>query len=119
MKSVLSAFVGCGSIKHFRSVAVKGTTHEHNMAVVIAIACALPVFGIIMMTLVTDSGECCFICAVCETGYSQHLHCYELKQSDEVQVVNQTDLDYYPLYVYHVVDADYVSMKHFVDDIPL
>ena len=52
-------------------------------------------------------------------GYSQHLHCYELKQSDEVQVVNQTDLDYYPLYVYHVVDADYVSMKHFVDDIPL
>jgi len=104
-----------GNIRCYKSVTIHGTSYQPDMAVALGVDCGLVTFGIILMIVVSDDGECSFVCCSCKCYYSQHLHCYELERTDDVTVVKHTELlDYYPLSVYRVDGKCYVTMKHFM-----
>ena len=102
------------SFRHYTCITINGTKYELQMAVAVEVVDGLVMFGIIKLIVLDTEGECCFVCNMCDTVYSQHLHCYELLQTDVIRVVKHSHLvDYYPLAVYEVHDSSVVSMKHF------
>ena len=104
-----------GTVKCYKSVTVRGTNYQPDMAVALDVQEGLVSFGIILMVIAGDEGQCHFVCCRCTSYYSLHLHCYELDRTDDIVVVQQNDLlDYYPLSLYTVGSKCYVTMKHFV-----
>ena len=114
-RKLSSFYDSCGIVRCYKSVTVHGTNYQPDMAVALDVQDGLVLFGIILMIITSDEGQCCFICCRCASYYSLHLHCYELDRTDDVVIVQQNDLlDYYPLTVYTVGSKCYVTMKHFV-----
>ena len=90
-----------GNVRCYKSATIHGTSYQPDMAVALGVDCGFVTFEIILMIVVSDDGECSFVCCSCKCYYSQHLHCYELERTDDVTVVKHTELlDYYPLSVY-------------------
>ena len=106
-----------GTDTHRQMASPQYISHVINV-INVGVESYLVAFGIIKMIILDEIGHCCFMCELCESVYSAHLHCYELTRTVEVKIVHQNELiDYCPLYVYRIGKSEYVLLKHFIVDV--
>lgn len=96
------------------SVSFLGTNYAAGMLVCCGSTAGLPDFAEVMQIMVVHD-KLAFVVKLRNTRYNKHLRSYELKNTSNVQLIEQKALaDFLTLAVYSVEGRRLVTLKHYI-----
>ena len=96
---------------------VNGITYNTGYIVVLSVNLT-PLFGQIQNIIVYDINSYYFVCELLDTVcFCEHFHSYEISVTSGIVIVKHNELyDHTPLYLYHVNNQSYISLKYYLID---